>query len=284
MSGLPILPYPSSTTGKLIYYVSPSEGERAFLHINADPTTGKNPINVQRAEKELHIENLRGKEDSVSLDTAGFQFFHEPCKHRSFANDEEITREYYPETIELIKKLTGASRVELFDHTIRRRRPGQADDHPDRRQPVVLVHVDQTLKSSIARVHRHLPASDAPKLLEHRFQIINLWRPISHPAVDWPLALCDWRSVNPTTDTFPMALIYPDREGEIMGVQHNDNHRWKYLHGMTPDEIVLLKCFDSIQDGSVAIFTPHTGFSDPATPEGTPLRESIEVRALVFYD
>ena len=42
--------------------------------------------------------------------------------------------------------------------------------------------------------------------------------------------------------------------------------------------------FDSIQDGSVAICTPHTGFKDPRTPEGAPLRQSIELRALVFYD
>jgi len=69
-----------------------------------------------------------------------------------------------------------------------------------------------------------------------------------------------------------------------MGVKYNQDHKWKYLHGMTPEEIVLIKCFDSIQDGSVAICTPHTGFSDPSTPEGTPLRQSIELRALVFYD
>jgi len=235
-------------------------------------------------KKTVVIENIRGKEDSVSLDTAGFQYYKHTSKHITFANDEEIFREYYPESIELIKKLTGASRVELFDHTIRRRRPEQVDDAPDRRQPVAQVHVDQTTASSIARVHRHLPASDAPKLLEKRFQIINLWRPISHPAIDWPLALCDYRSIDIKKDVFPVALVYPDREGETMGVKSNENHKWKYLYGMTPDEIVLIKCFDSIQDGSVAICTPHTGFSDSTTPEGTPLRESIELRALVFYD
>jgi hypothetical protein len=47
---------------------------------------------------------------------------------------------------------------------------------------------------------------------------------------------------------------------------------------------ILLASFDSKQDGSVAVFTPHTGFSDPNTPEGTPFRQSIELRALVFYD
>jgi len=166
---------------------------------------------------------------------------------------------------------------------IRRRVVGEPD-FPGRRQPVARVHVDQTTAAAIARVHRHLPASDVPKLLEHRFQIINLWRPIANPAVDWPLALCDHRSVDLKKDTFPVARISAESTGETMGIKYNENHKWKYLHGMTPEEIVLIKCCDTIQDGSVAIFTPHTGFSDPTTPEGTPLRQSIELRALVFYD
>ena len=124
---------------------------------------------------------------------------------------------------------------------IRRRRPGEIDDSPDRRQPVARVHVDQTPASSIARVHRHLPASDVPKLLERRFQIINLWRPIASPAIDWPLALCDYRSVDFKRDTFPVARISPESTGETMGIQYNENHKWKYLYGMTPEEIVLIK-------------------------------------------
>ena len=123
---------------------------------------------------------------------------------------------------------------------IRRRLRGEPD-FPGRRQPVARVHVDQTTASAIARVHRHLPASDVPKLLEHRFQIINLWRPIANPAVDWPLALCDYRSVELKKDTFPVARISAESTGETMGIQYNENHKWKYLHGMTPEEIVLIK-------------------------------------------
>ncbi|CAA7262495.1 unnamed protein product [Cyclocybe aegerita] len=275
---------PDFTTAKLLYMVPPADGERVYTHINADSGTGQRNRNFTNEEREMVIENIRGKEDTVSLDASGFQYVHAPAKHKSFANDEEVRREYYPESIELLKKLTGASRVELFDHTIRRRRPGEIDDSPEKRQPVAQVHVDQTTAASIARVHRHLPASDVPRLLERRFQIINLWRPIGNPAYDWPLALCDFRSVDQKRDMFPVALIYPDREGETQGVKFNENHKWKYLRGMTPDEVVLIKCFDSIQDGSVAVFTPHTGFSDPATPSDAPLRESIELRALVFYD
>ena len=122
---------------------------------------------------------------------------------------------------------------------IRHRRPGGADS--TRHQPFAQTHVDQTTASAIGRVHRHLPASDAPKLLERRFQIINLWRPIVNPAIDWPLALCDYRSVDPKNDTFPIVLIFHDRESETMGVRYNENHKWKYLYGMTPEEIVLIK-------------------------------------------
>ena len=124
---------------------------------------------------------------------------------------------------------------------IRRRRPGEFDDAPQKRQPVPQVHVDQTTASAIARVHRHLPPSDAPALLERRFQIINLWRPISHAAYDWPLALCDYRSVDPRADLVPTDLIYPDRKGETNSVKYNPNHKWKYLRGMEPEEFVLIK-------------------------------------------
>ncbi|KIK39434.1 hypothetical protein CY34DRAFT_808271 [Suillus luteus UH-Slu-Lm8-n1] len=274
----------SDTIGTLNYFLAPPDGSRPFTNINADSATGKPVRNWVEDKHEMQIEDVRGKAELYKLDNAGFQYGREAAKHTSFLNDDEIEREYYPESIDLIQRVTGATSVVIFDHTIRRRRPGEPDDSPQKRQPVPLVHVDQTTSSSIARVHRHLPPTEAPSLLRRRFQIINIWRPISHAAVDWPLALCDFRSVDVKKDLLPVALIYPDREGETFGIKYNPNHQWKYMKAMTPEEFVLIKCFDSIQDGSVARLTPHTGFQDPNTPEGTPLRESIELRALVFYD
>ena len=107
---------PASTAASLFYITEPEGGVRAYQHINSDPISGEQK-NTGREEKSAVIENIRGKEDSVSLDTTGFQFYKHASKHTTFANDEEIFREYYPESIELIKKLTGASRVELFDHS-----------------------------------------------------------------------------------------------------------------------------------------------------------------------
>ncbi|KAJ3506122.1 hypothetical protein NLJ89_g7044 [Agrocybe chaxingu] len=108
---------PAATLAKLLYFTEPKGGVRAYHFINSDPATGQREKNWEFDEKQVSIENLRGKEDTVSLDTTGFQFANHTTAHTSFANDEEIKREYYPESIGLIKKLTGASRVELFDHS-----------------------------------------------------------------------------------------------------------------------------------------------------------------------
>ncbi|KAH9831870.1 uncharacterized protein C8Q71DRAFT_288298 [Rhodofomes roseus] len=275
---------PQSVTADVFYFSPPEDGSKPYTDINADPLVGKRRNNWNPELHSVEVENLRGKEDSVTLDTAGFQFGHEAAAHKTFTSDAAIEAEYYPESIELVKKITGASRAVVFDHTIRRRRPGEIDDSPQKRQPVPLAHVDQTTASAIARVHRHLPPAEAPALLQRRFQIINLWRPISHPAYDWPLALCDYRSVDPKTDLVATDLIYPDRKGETNSVKFNPNHKWKYLRGMTPEEFVFIKCFDSKTEDNTAVLTPHTAFQDPSTPKDAPFRESIELRLLVFYD
>ncbi|EIW75995.1 hypothetical protein CONPUDRAFT_158774 [Coniophora puteana RWD-64-598 SS2] len=281
------------TTSTFVYYGAPSSGERPYQMVNKDSVTGKRICNWTEDEHQMEIKNIRetfetervfGKQATYTLNTSGFQFHRQPTTHQDFTSDTAVKQGYYPECVEMFKKLTGASEVVIFDHTIRRRNPGAPDDSPDKRQPVSLVHVDQTLKSSLARVNLHCSPADVPKRLTQRFQVVNLWRPIEREAWDWPLALCDYRSVDPEKDLIPVALVYPDREGETYGVTYNPNHRWHYLRGMTPDELVLIKCFDSLQDGSVARLTPHTAFCDPTTPEGSPYRSSIEVRAILFYD
>lgn len=87
------------------------------MTINNDPSTGLPERNWVPEEHTVEIEDLRGKEDLVNLDTAGFQFLKRPAKHTAFTNDEDIKTEYYPESIKLIMDLTGASKVVLFDHS-----------------------------------------------------------------------------------------------------------------------------------------------------------------------
>ena len=78
-----------------------------------------------------------------------------------------------------------------------------------------------------------------------------------------------------------MPLIYPNRRGETFTVKPNPNHRWYFKYAQRPDEVTLIKCFDT--EEGVARRVPHSAFEDPSEVEGREARESIEVRALVFY-
>ena len=128
---------------------------------------------------------------------------------------------------------------------------------------------------------RDLMGEEAEELLRHRFEIVNVWRPIRGPLRDAPLAICDATSVA-FADFVPSDLVYRDRVGETYRVRYNPTHRWFYVPEMRVDEALLLKCYDSKTDGR-ARFAPHTAFTDPTTPPDAPPRESIEIRALVFH-
>lgn len=105
------------TTGSLNYFSPPADGSRAYNNINADSTTGEHGRNWAEDRHVVDIENVRGSEDQYKLDNAGFQYGREASKHTRFLDDKEIEAEYYPECIELIKKITGASSTVIFDHS-----------------------------------------------------------------------------------------------------------------------------------------------------------------------
>jgi hypothetical protein len=217
----------------------------------------------------------------MTLDGEGFTLVRHKSKVSDFYDDAEVTSLYYSEAERLLKDLTGADHVHIFDHTVRRRMPDAQDRQADGpRQPVPRVHVDHTSRSGPQRVRDLLP-DEAEQLLRGRVQIINLWRPIRGPLRDAPLAVCDARTVDPE-QLIPSDLVYPHRVGETYSVTFDQKHRWFYVPSMTVEEVLLLKCYDSKTDGR-ARFTPHTAFTDPTTPADAAPRESIEIRALVFH-
>jgi len=271
---------------RINYFTPPADGSKPYQWTTTNHPGGGPMRNWEPASFDVRVENVRGREGNFTLDTSGFEFHKVPTEEKSFESEESIKSTYYEDCIRNIKSITGASRVVIFDHTLRKPRPAGTPETPETRSPVKMAHVDQTPESATRRVHLHLPGADVPTLLSKRFQIINLWRPIQNPAWQFPLALCDFQSVASQEggDFVPSTLKYLDRDGETLAVKHNEQHQWKYLAGMTPNEFVLIKCFDLKADGSVARFTPHTAIEDPTTPADAPDRQSIEIRALVFYD
>jgi hypothetical protein len=247
-----------------------------------DPPPGVPRSNSQREPHTVAIHSARPIAADVSLDGEGFAVLHSPSAVRDFWDEDEIRHVYYPEVERVLAEATGASKVFIFDHTLRRRVRGVADRAAGApRQPATGVHVDHTATSGPQRV-RDFFGDDAERLLRGRVQVINLWRPIRGPLRDAPLAVCDASSVA-ARDLVPSDLVYKHRVGETYGVTYNPAHRWFYVPEMQPDEALLLKCYDSATDGR-ARFAPHTAFEDPTAPADAPPRESIEIRTLVFHE
>jgi hypothetical protein len=237
------------------------------------------PIRSSRTTKHwIKIRNGR-LVNKLSLDRQGFAFVRHHTQVSNFYDAEEVIRVYYPEVERLLKDATGAVRVHVFDHNVRCR-PMAKRGEGGAREPVKFAHNDYTLKSGPQRVRELLPA-EAESLLKHRFAVINVWRPIRGPVEESPLAVCDATSMA-LQDFVATDLRYRDRTGEVYSVAFNPKHRWFYFPRMQRDEALLLKCYDSADDGR-ARFTAHTGIDDPTSAADAAPRESIEVRTLIFF-
>ena len=259
-------------------YTSSKDGESEWYIHNPEP--GIVEQEPQLEPHSLRIYDARSKSAEFSIDEAGFQLTSLKSKVADFQNEEEVRSVYHSEIEELVKRQTGASRVLIFDHTLRS--TDFADESDVLRKPSVSVHGDYTITSAPRRVRQLLPADQAEDLLKKRYAFINVWKPVGHPVETNPLVLCDARSVN-AKDFVRTALRYTDREGEIYTFRYNPNHHWFYFPRMQPDEVVLIKCFDSKTDGR-ARFVPHTSFEDPTSPPDARPRVSIEVRTIAFFD
>jgi hypothetical protein len=225
------------------------------------------------------VRNGRLLLDELSLDGPGVALVDHVSGVSDFYDPDEVRRSYFPEVERLVAEATGATRVYAFDHNVRCAARAKAGE-PGVSMPVKFAHNDYTKQSGPQRVRDLLP-DEADELLKHRFAVVNVWRPIVGPVQRNPLAVCDAQSIAPD-DLVATDLVYRDRTGEVQSLAFNPDHRWLYFPQMRADEVMLLKCFDSADDGR-AVFTAHAAFDDPTSPADAEDRESIEVRTIAFF-
>lgn len=255
--------------------------------------TGEKPVNETMPDGDMSrrvtgtyqshtmvIRDGRPLRDRFSLEETGFEFVDHDTAVADFYDADQLKSVYYPEVEALIKARTGAARVVIFDHTLR---SGDEDTRNEKkvREPVLSVHNDYTDWSGPQRVRDILPEDEAEDLLTRRFAIVQVWRPIRNPIQSNPLAICDARTLS-ANSLIASERRFPDRVGETYRISYDPDQRWFYFPEMRRDEALVFKVFDSETDGR-ARFTAHTSFVDPTTPAGAPPRESIEIRALVFF-
>ncbi len=237
----------------------------------------------------MWIEDLRGQE--TSLNREGFVLVPHKSKVADFhriEEDPEVDRLYCEEIAALVKQLTGASHVFLQGGGKKRYGPKAVDrlEGLPNALPALYPHgdtIDQSAAQLASRILEYVPGLS---LEGRRWAHINIWRPITPPPQDYPLALCDARSIAPGDGETVVAHTVTRSIGEMSfattGYMHNPAHRWCYFSDMTPDEVLVFITFDS--DPARPHQVAHTAFLDPTCPPGTPTRGSVEMRALALFD
>ncbi|MCA8928032.1 MAG: methyltransferase [Alphaproteobacteria bacterium] len=270
---------PAATTRAALTYIIRQDEKPYFL--SSALTGGEPEVHFRTEQHTVPVRDLRPI--GADVDREGFELLREPTAIRDFYDADLVDVAYNAEVVALLKRRFGASAVYIFDHT-RRSDSGTGAKNPDGlRGPATRVHCDYTDKSGPQRARDAMGAAEYDRVLAAGGRVvqINVWRPITGPVRRAPLALAAANSV-PKADLIATDQRFPDRTGEIYQLAYAEGHDWYYAPLMTPDEVLLIKGWDSA-DGR-AKYTPHGAFQLPDQDPSAPPRESIETRTFLVIE
>ncbi len=236
------------------------------------------------------------------MDRLGIALAHCESKCRNFYDAAEVERVFYPEMERLLLAFfPGATDALVYNHDVfDKDYAGDRTEDQANKIPGVnagyanLVHNDLNDNSGRVRCRelltrnlrnfgreQHYTEEQADAKMSRRFASINLAKPMETVG-QHPFVLCAWPSFadQPYITNY---RIYDDRVGETTRFTHRPEHEWYWLPAQKPNEVSMLKCYDSVTDGSVSRWSFHTACFDPTAPEDAPCRKNVVVRSFVFF-
>jgi hypothetical protein len=264
-------------TGDVNYIGEMSERPRFYANdhsrdcLNLDPRT-------------IRIENVRDYGRTPTLDNEGFTLVPHRSTVADFRDPQEITRTHYAEIEQLLLDLSGADRVIVTAPGVLRFSEASPESGQlNNSRPARFIHlaVSAATAGTFSERSRPQQATRPARRSVH----FNVWRVLSPPPQDVPLAVCDARSLA-AADLVKADAIFdvtdrPEWSFEALLVRHNPAHRWCYFPNMTRDEALVFKTNDS--ESGQPHHVPHTAFNDPTCPPGVAPRNSIEMRAIAYW-
>ncbi|KAF1957690.1 hypothetical protein CC80DRAFT_546755 [Byssothecium circinans] len=242
----------------------------------------------------LEVEDIRGREKEFSLEKNGFAVINiSPVSMKDFQTPQSecLTDAYFKPLAETLKEFLGAERIrkshpqfpistgESYDfqqpslyYTSVRRKSFQKPAKEINRRADTTPTFTKTL---VAQLNPDTVAEFQHK----RHQYVNIWKPLKGPVSSWPLAICDNSSVDAARDLQARDIVYPEGPVESFWVHPSSGFRFYYLSNQNTDEGLVMLQSDS--NGHTGV--PHTAFPNPWAADDMEGRESVEVRALVFY-
>jgi hypothetical protein len=237
-----------------------------------------------------------------SMDKLGVSLAHCESKCQNFYDAAEVERVFYAEIEKLLVEFfPGATDALVYNHDVfDKDYTGDVKEDQDNKDPGVnkfyanIVHNDLNDNSGRVRCRelltknlrnfgreQHYTEAEAAEKMSRRFMSVNLAKPMETVRQN-PFVLCAWPSFadQPYITAY---RIYDDRVGETTRFTYRPDHEWYWLPEQTPTEVSMLKCYDSVTDGSVSRWSFHSACVDPTAAEAAPCRKNVVVRAYIFF-
>jgi hypothetical protein len=236
------------------------------------------------------------------MDRLGVSLAHLDSACSNFYDSAEVERVFYPEIEKLLLDFfPGATDALVYNHDVfdrdyaGDRTEDQANKNPGvNAQYANIVHNDLNDNSGRVRCRelltknlrnfgrtQHYTEEEADRKMSRRFMSINLAKPME-TVEQFPFVLCAWPSFadQPYITNY---RIYDDRVGETTRFTYRPDHEWYWFPRQEPNEVSMLKCYDSVTDGSVSRWSFHTASVDPTAPVDARCRKNVVVRSFVFF-
>jgi hypothetical protein len=241
------------------------------------------------------IRDGRREQDRFTIEDNGFTLVDQRCPDVDFTDSDAVEADYIPAALEVVRQKLGADLIVLNTSGGWVARMGAAPGNASAQPAAAQVHCDVSPDTGPRRFQELYEKAFPGGQPYRRAVMTSFWRVINEPPQDWPLAVCDFRSVKPH-EGVKNPLIWVDELPEdpaaaIAGVDaasanggsvfyYDPDHEWWYFPGMTRDEALLFTLNDS--DHSRAWRCLHSAFRDPlVSAEHT--RHSIEMRSVAFF-
>ncbi len=236
------------------------------------------------------------------MDRLGVSLAHLESKCANFYDSAEVERVFYPEIEKLLLDFfPDATDALVYNHDVfDKDYQGDRTEDQEAKNPGVnaryanIVHNDLNDNSGRVRCRelltknlrnfgreQHYTEAEADAKMSRRFMSINLAKPMETVG-QFPFVLCAWPSFadQPYITNY---RVYDDRVGETTRFTYRPDHEWYWFPRQKPTEVSMLKCYDSVTDGSVSRWSFHTACIDPTAPADAPCRKNVVVRSYVFF-
>ena len=236
------------------------------------------------------------------MDKLGVSLAYCKSKCENFYDAAEVERVFYPEIEKLLLEFfPEATDALVYNHDVfDKDYEGDRTEDQDKKIPGVnagyanLVHNDLNDNSGRVRCRelltrnlrnfgreQHYTEEQADQKMSRRFMSINLAKPMETVRQN-PFVLCAWPSFadQPYITNY---RVYDDRVGETTRFTYRPDHDWYWFPEQKSTEVSMLKCYDSVTDGSVSRWSFHTACVDPTASDDAPCRRNVVVRSYVFF-